>query len=455
MGSVFAIRVCSLGLILLFLSVYACAEPAPVKPAKVLHTEAIDRVWSGHDIYPTMLVHREHQFMAYYDANRQMTFAYRKDNAPWVYHKVNSWVGWDRHNYIALSLDEEGYLHASGNMHGDPLEYFRSQRPFDVRSLKRIAVMVEGGPEKRMTYPRFLKDQNGRLYFTYRHGGSGNGNQIYNVYNTKKRRWTRLHQQAFLDGEGKMSGYFEGPTLGPDGYFHLIWVWRDTPDASTNHDISYARSKDLLVWEDSNGKPYELPLTLNEVEIVAPVPVKAGMINGNVNLGFDGSGKPIIVYHRYDELGYTQMYIARKQGEAWISSAFSDWQNFRWEFGGGGSLGVFPIDPKNPELTEDGKISARVRKHDKHVNFLLDPTTYERLSVETYEPTPHVVYENAERLLSKTDVDLELNVKPGPMVYPSSDQQYYMTWYSLPGNRDKAHSKIPQPSTLLLQKIQH
>ena len=61
-----------------------------------------------------------------------------------------------------------------------------------------------------------------------------------------------------VDGEGRGNAYFVGPTQGPDGVFHLTWVWRDTPEAATNHDLSDARSRDLVHWEKSNGAPLKL-----------------------------------------------------------------------------------------------------------------------------------------------------------------------------------------------------
>lgn len=51
------------------------------------------------------------------------------------------------------------------------------------------------------------------------------------------------------------------PVLGPDGYFHMAWMWRDTPDVSTNHLLSYARTKDYVNWENVNGVKLSLPLT--------------------------------------------------------------------------------------------------------------------------------------------------------------------------------------------------
>jgi hypothetical protein len=146
-------------------------------------------------------------------------------------------------------------------MHACPLIYFRATTPNDVESLEQVKSMV-GDYENRCTYPSFMRDKNERLIFTYRDGSSGNGNQIWNVYDESTQTWSRLLEKPLFDGQGAMNAYFVGPTLGADGYFHVCWVWRDTPDAATNHDLSYARSPDLIHWEKSTGEPYELPITI-------------------------------------------------------------------------------------------------------------------------------------------------------------------------------------------------
>lgn len=323
---------------------------------------AIDNVWSGHRIKPYLLTRGEHQFVGYFDANRQLSVAHRQGSAPWRYYKVDSWLGWDSHNYVTMELDSEGYLHVMGNMHADPIEYFRTTEPYNVRSLKRIEIMVDESVEKRMTYPIFLLNKNQELIVKYRDGGSGNGNEIYNIYDTDTQTWSRLHDNQFLDGQGLMSGYFEGPTLGPDGMFHLIWVWRNTPNAATNHSLSYARSVDLINWENSSGEPIKLPLTLEQTEIVDPVPVKGGMINGNVKIGFDQQNRPIISYHKYDTAGNTQIFVARREKSGWRSQQVSNWDNFRWDFGGHGSLGKFAVKNYAPKIIDKNTIGILVRK---------------------------------------------------------------------------------------------
>ena len=51
------------------------------------------------------------------------------------------------------------------------LIYFRTTEPGDITTFKRIPAMT-GSSEKRCTYPKFMRDAEGRLIFHYRDGGS-------------------------------------------------------------------------------------------------------------------------------------------------------------------------------------------------------------------------------------------------------------------------------------------
>ena len=141
-----------------------------------------------------------------------------------------------------LALDRDGCLHRSGNMHVDPLVYYRTRAPFDVGMIERVDRMT-GTRETRCTYPVFFKNAAGDLLFRYRDGSSGNGSDLYNIYDATTRTWRRLLDTPLLEGEGERNAYASTPVLGPDGRFHLAWVWRETPDAATNHSLSYARSR--------------------------------------------------------------------------------------------------------------------------------------------------------------------------------------------------------------------
>ena len=340
----------------LFLPLFllSLSEGDEPKPWGLAESVDIAPVWSGHKVGFALLTDGDEQFVAYYDSDRRLTVASRQlDSTDWTTQVLPTSVKWDSHNYVTMAFDSQGHLHVSGNMHCVPLIYFRTTRPRDVTSLERVPSMV-GKNENRCTYPRFVTGADGELIFTYRDGSSGNGNQIWNVYVPETQIWKRLLDTPLFSGEGKMNAYFVGPVQDPEGMFHICWVWRDTPDCATNHDLCYARSHDLVHWETSAGAPLALPITLASAEIVDPVPPGGGIINGNTKIGFDAEGRVILSYHKHNADGHTQIYNARREGERWKISEASDW-TYRWEFQGGGSI-VFEIRVGAVSITDDGAL---------------------------------------------------------------------------------------------------
>lgn len=405
------------------------------EPAAAQKLEAVDRVWAGHEVSFALVVASDRIYIGYYDAARQLSIASRpRGSSWWTYTKLPSWVGWDSHNRIAMAADAAGQLHVAANMHNDPLVYFRTSVPGDVRTLARVPTMVDSTAEWSMTYPAFLKDAGGRLIFKYRDGGSGRGREIYNVLDGGD--WKRLLDAPLVDGEGKRSAYFVGPVLGPDGWFHLTWVWRDTPDAATNHDLSYARSRDLVRWERSDGKPLPLPIRLGDAEVVDPVPVRGGMINNNTVPGFDAAGRMVIAFHKYDAAGNTQMFVARREARGWRVVQASDWKGFRWDFGGMGSLD-FRLRVAPPAI-EGKMLKVAVVRDGKPIDLLLDGTTLARVGER-----PGVTL--ADRLATR------IAVPAGMQLNTVEDASgVAIAWATLPPNRDLPRTEIPEPQTLRL-----
>jgi hypothetical protein len=341
-----------------------------------------------------------------------------------------------------MTVDEGGFLHLSGDMHCVPINYFRTTEPLDPSTFEEVEKMV-GTNENRATYPKFLRGSEGELIFTYRDGGSGNGNQIFNVYDTKRRSWGRLLDSPLADGEGKRNAYFHGPMRGPDGWFHLAWVWRETPDAVTNHDLSYARSKDLRHWENAAGEPLQLPIRMSPAITVDPVPERGGIINGNTRIGFDGQGRVTISYHKYDAAGNLQPWTARLEGGVWKLHQITDWP-VRVDFGGGGSLafGVI-IGPVRSE--PDGRLT-QTWSHPKFGGgtWLLDQDSLRSVGELKRNPLPPglgKVEGNFPGLRAKFANDLGESGKPGV--------RYILRWETLPANRDRPRQGAPPGPSML------
>lgn len=396
-----------------------------------------------------LLTRGNRQYVAFYDDSRQMTVGVRAlGGRRWQFKRLPETLGWDSHNYITMAFDAAGCLHVSGNMHGHPLKYFRADKPGDISSLVRVEHMT-GERESRCTYPRFLYDPAGNLLFTYRDGGSGNGDQLYNIYDDKERSWKRLLDTPLTDGEGLTNAYFAGPSRGPDGYFHLVWVWRDTGDAATNHDLTYARSRDLRHWETSSGKPLALPIKISSAEIVDPVPAGGGMINGNTAIGFDSKKRPIISYHKFDENGKTQLYQARLENGKWKIYCSTDW-SYRWEFGGGGTI-PFEISIRGISPAGKGKLKQSVSHKVEGSGILtLDEKTLRVTGkLPDLEPLPKQLTQVTS---SFPEIQDRILGDSGSSGEPGVG--YYLRWESLPAYRDRPRQPpLPEPVMLKVFKV--
>ena len=355
----------------------------------------------------------------------------------------------DSHNSIVMAVDIAGYLHLAGNMHVSPLNYFRSTMPLDATTLTRAPSMA-GSEERRVTYPEFMRGPDDKLIFTYRDGSSGSGNQIYNVYDPTAQRWARLLDKPLTDGEGLRNAYFVGPVPGPDQYYHLCLVWRDTPDCATNHDVCYARSKDLLRWERGDGTPYVLPITLATAGIVDPVPVHGGIINGCTQIGFDAQQRPIVAYHKFDAAGNTQLYNARLEDGNWRVYQGTHW-DYRWDFSGLGSI-TTEILVRPVKLEADGALTQSWSHHKYgSERWKLDPDTL--APEKRLAPEPSAIPAELRRVESSfPGMGVQFEQDSGKS--NSADHHFVLRWETLEHNRDRPRDPPwPGPSMLRLYRV--
>lgn len=409
----------------------------------------VDLVWSGHPVGFYLLTAPPYQYVAYYDRERTLVVAAKRlGEERWQYKRLPTSVGWDSHNGIVMAVDRTGCLHVSGNMHVNPLIYFRMTEPHNLESLVPVHRML-GQEENRVTYPRFVTTPEGGLIFFYRDGASGRGRQLFNIYDAGSRSWRRLLDKPLLDGGEEMSAYPSGPVFGPDGRWHLCWMWRDTPDCSTNHDISYARSPDLIHWETAAGAPISLPITpATKGVVVDPAPAKQGLINVGHHVGFDAKHRPIVTYHKYDSNGNSQIFNARWEQDRWVVYQTSDW-DYRWEFSGGGSIGV-EISAGQVHLAPSGVLVQKF-SHSRYGGGIWV------LNEDTLRPekTCRSVSE-----LPRTILQVESDF-PGMQVRiawdngrPPDGESFLLRWETLPPNRDRPRSgPLPPPTPLRLYHL--
>ena len=135
-----------------------CSQSQPQEPIiidetaqkeTVVQTIEIDSVWAGHPVGFCLLTHGDWQYIAYYNANRNMVVGQRNLGDPEFQLHVmpatsrethggtSTVLGWDSHNSVTLGMDKENFIHLSGNMHVHPITYFRSTQPNDISTLEQ------------------------------------------------------------------------------------------------------------------------------------------------------------------------------------------------------------------------------------------------------------------------------------------------------------------------------
>lgn len=282
----------------------------------------------------SVVTHEQTQFTAFYNAEGKVVVSKRLLGSETWEVKVTALTGTlkDAHNAINIGVDGAGYLHIAWNHHNDPLNYQKSKAPL---SLDLEPAKMTGETEGKVTYPEFHQLPGGDLMFLYRDGSSGRGNLVINRYDVKTGKWTQLFANL-VDGENKRNAYWQACT-DLRGTIHLSWVWRDSPDVASNHDLCYARSTDGgKTWTKSTGEAYSLPITAETAEYAVKIPQKHELIN-QTSMTADASGHPLIAtYWRPDETEVPQYHVVYNDGTAWHTSQAGELKT-SFKLGGTGS----------------------------------------------------------------------------------------------------------------------
>ncbi|WP_435139175.1 BNR repeat-containing protein [Formosa sp. A9] len=265
-----------------------------------------------------LVTHGNYQYTAYYNKTGQVVLGKRLlHSTNWETHTTPYTANTkDAHNSISIMVDGDGFLHLAWGNHNTPLNYTKSIAPFSLQMDDAMAMI--GRNEQHVSYPEFYALQDGNLLFFYRDGGSGNGNLVINRYNTQTQTWQRV-QDNLIDGESLRNAYWQA-YVDPQDQIHVSWVWRETPDVASNHDLAYACSKDGgKTWQKSTGKTYQLPITESSAEIIQHIPQHSELIN-QTSMTTDQNGNPYIVSYWRDTVSKVPQFRVVYKQNNWTTT---------------------------------------------------------------------------------------------------------------------------------------
>jgi hypothetical protein len=178
----------------------------------------------------------------------------------------------DGHRNAVLGVSgADGRLHLSWDHHNNDLRYTKSRKNFltnppgemSEEDFEPPQPLAADAPQS-VTYPRFLNDGRGRLYFLYRSGKSGNGRTVFSRYDTAESTWHvsagRLFGSEGLyplwDNSTSRNAYLNDILFDKNDRLHITWVYREVGESwASNHDLHYAYSDDFgIAWMNNGGE---------------------------------------------------------------------------------------------------------------------------------------------------------------------------------------------------------
>ncbi len=208
-----------------------------------------------------IVTHAGRQYAAFWDQDGYVNVSRRSTSGgAWQNVRLTDYrtTSTDSHNTISIGIAaQDGTLHLAFDMHSSQLRYRRSapglltSSTWSAASFGAVATTLGGTTLPQVTYPQFIGAPDGTLQLAIRTGLSGAGDETLLEYAAGA--WT--HVGRFLDGTTAGNNpYLFGIEYDSTGLLHVTWTVRETPDASTNHDLFYAYSRDKgRLWRDNAG----------------------------------------------------------------------------------------------------------------------------------------------------------------------------------------------------------
>ncbi len=338
------------------------------------------------------------QYISYYNNDGFVVLGKRKIGHKKWQLQTTSFKGnvADAHNSISIITDGEGYLHMAWNHHGNQLHYSKSILPGSLKMMPET--QMTGLLEQKVTYPEFYLLPKGDLLFLYRDGQSGQGNLVINHYSTKEKKW-QLRHHNLIDGEKKRNAYWQA-CVDVRGTIHISWVWRESPDVSSNHDMCYAQSTDGgVTWTNSKKEKYTLPITAATAEYVCYIPQKSELIN-QTSMYADEEGNPFIASYWKDKGdSIPQYHIVYKTGTEWVIQN-TGFRKTAFSLSGAGTKKIPISRPQIISFKKENKstvalifrdeergskVSIAINKNIDENNWLVKDVT--KIAVGSWEPT--------------------------------------------------------------------
>jgi hypothetical protein len=206
------------------------------------------------------------QYSAFWDQSGYVNLSRRQlPSGAWSNLRLTDYqtTSTDSHNTISIGIaPADGTIHLGFDTHSSQFRYRKSvaglatASSWSASSFGAVQTRLTSATSMDVvTYPQFFAHPDGTLQLAIRTGYSGTGDEV--LYEYRNGAWSHIGE--FIDGTTAGNNaylfgieYDDYDTANP--LLHVTWTVRETSNASTNHDLYYAYSKDKgRTWRNNAG----------------------------------------------------------------------------------------------------------------------------------------------------------------------------------------------------------
>ncbi|HEX8520688.1 MAG TPA: BNR-4 repeat-containing protein [Tepidisphaeraceae bacterium] len=316
----------------------------------------------------TITSYGNYQFAVFYDSDRYANISRRVIGANnWQtvrtpYQLADNAGGagiYNDHCHASIAIDGNAHLHMAFGMHNaHPMKYLIStelvtvgdwsatnfgatakwarQAPFDWDTRS------DADPDRKFSYPELYNIPGSKdIIYSYRSapvgGGSGNGDLPLVRYHADAPAAQKFTLNQVIDGDtSNVSAYTNNLVHDSQGRLLMSWVWRETADYLTNHDVLFARSPDDgKSWYDAKGQliTHDVatkPLAPGNVMPAVAIGQNNSLIN-STTMAVDSQDRPLIATwyapHHADGDETRQYMLDYFDGNEWKQSQITQRPN--------------------------------------------------------------------------------------------------------------------------------
>jgi len=289
----------------------------------------------------SVVTHNGKQFVGYYNDSEELVLGERVKTAStvgsWTFNTLTGKTLTDHHDdhdYISIAFDEDDIAHVWYGMHVDALQYFRMPTANTIVGTAGSNISMVGTNETQVSYPTPFARADGKLFFTFRDGASGNADVYLYSYTASTTTWVAATGTGtaglLLDGKTAsptVNAYSSTPYVDSGDIAHFNNIWAES-GSDLNKDpfyFSYNMSTGAALKADATSQT--VPITPVNSDTIESISTGSQLsVNLTSRSIYKDSANDLHLIHIFNDASANQqIYHYKHEGVSWAKTQLTNW----------------------------------------------------------------------------------------------------------------------------------